>query len=390
MFLIWLHREEHSGRLDQLSQLLVNIRDSYYFCSPIALTFRDCFKSSRPLSSSGRTAAAVIRRHQSNSVTRLANHSFTMHSALLLAIAALPFLGADAALKCSTTARCGIQSGNKLTCKNSEFGNCCSKSGYCGSSSAYCGAGCQAGFGDCKLSTPASVKSSSTSTKLPSTLSTKVTVVSVATNSATPQLSTVSAASTLSIVTPSPITVPSSSSNSEVEVSTDAISSSTPFSSASAASSTSIQDVQVTKDAVSSTTPSSAPVTSSTSAPALKVSTDGSCGGIQGFTCPGSAFGNCCSEYGWCGSTSVYCGAGCNTAFGTCNGVSSSVQPSSSAIPGPASSTVAPSSFTTLTRTSSATPAPTQVVSSDGVCGANSFTCLGSAFGDCCSQYGYW
>lgn len=49
-----------------------------------------------------------------------------------------------------------------------------------------------------------------------------------------------------------------------------------------------------------------------------QVSTDGTCAGTSGFTCSGSAFGNCCSQYNWCGSTSDHCGASCNAAFGTC------------------------------------------------------------------------
>lgn len=34
MFLIWLHREQHSGRSYQPSQLLINIRDSGLFSLP--------------------------------------------------------------------------------------------------------------------------------------------------------------------------------------------------------------------------------------------------------------------------------------------------------------------------------------------------------------------
>ncbi|KAF2026994.1 hypothetical protein EK21DRAFT_32845, partial [Setomelanomma holmii] len=49
-----------------------------------------------------------------------------------------------------------------------------------------------------------------------------------------------------------------------------------------------------------------------------KISSDGTCGGSKGYTCEGSTFGNCCSQYGYCGKTTTYCGAGCNSAFGTC------------------------------------------------------------------------
>ncbi|RYN98197.1 hypothetical protein AA0120_g2688 [Alternaria tenuissima] len=39
----------------------------------------------------------------------------------------------------------------------------------------------------------------------------------------------------------------------------------------------------------------------------------------DGFICPGSGFGDCCSVYGWCGSSSGHCDGGCQTAYGTCN-----------------------------------------------------------------------
>ncbi|KAF1849606.1 carbohydrate-binding module family 18 protein, partial [Cucurbitaria berberidis CBS 394.84] len=52
--------------------------------------------------------------------------------------------------------------------------------------------------------------------------------------------------------------------------------------------------------------------------PGLKISPDATCGGKTGYTCLGSKFGNCCSQYGWCGTTTAYCGAGCQTKSGTC------------------------------------------------------------------------
>jgi hypothetical protein len=85
------------------------------------------------------------------------------------------------------------------------------------------------------------------------------------------------------------------------------------------------------------------------------VSTDGSCGGANGNTCLNSIFGNCCSAYGWCGSDTGHCGSGCQTGFGTCTQATGG-------------STISP----------------------DGSCGgANKYTCQGSAFGDCCSAYGW-
>ncbi|KAF2824019.1 hypothetical protein CC86DRAFT_252146, partial [Ophiobolus disseminans] len=43
-------------------------------------------------------------------------------------------------------------------------------------------------------------------------------------------------------------------------------------------------------------------------------------GAEGGFTCRGSAFGDCCSQYSYCGSSSSYCGTGCQSKFGTCSG----------------------------------------------------------------------
>jgi hypothetical protein len=84
----------------------------------------------------------------------------------------------------------------------------------------------------------------------------------------------------------------------------------------------------------------------------LKVSTSAQCGGTTGSTCLGSAFGNCCSQYGYCGSSTSYCGSGCQPGFGSC--------------------------------------ASTLVVSTNALCGGTTdATCLGSVFGNCCSQYGY-
>lgn len=109
--------------------------------------------------------------------------------------------------------------------------------------------------------------------------------------------------------------------------------------------------------------------------PVAKVSTDGSCGGSSGFTCQGSSFGNCCSKYGFCGRTTAYCDSGCNSSFGTCGNV---VAISSSRV----SSSSAPSS----------SPSASQTISTNGRCGASfgGLTCVGSRYGNCCSQYSYW
>ncbi|KAK3393460.1 hypothetical protein B0H63DRAFT_554825 [Podospora didyma] len=49
-------------------------------------------------------------------------------------------------------------------------------------------------------------------------------------------------------------------------------------------------------------------------------SPDDSCGptSVGNYTCTGSAFGKCCSQWGWCGASVEYCGTGCQKAYGTC------------------------------------------------------------------------
>ncbi|GAW22409.1 hypothetical protein ANO14919_119460 [Xylariales sp. No.14919] len=114
---------------------------------------------------------------------------------------------------------------------------------------------------------------------------------------------------------------------------------------------------------------------SQTAAPTstLVVSTDGDCG--SGITCQGSTFGNCCSVNGYCGSSIDYCGTGCNAQFGTCS-TGDSPLPGDDPIP------------STTTTSGGATPTGALEVSIDGTCG-NGFTCDGSDYGNCCSQYGF-
>nr|POE93512.1 putative vacuolar protein sorting-associated protein tda6 [Quercus suber] len=47
-------------------------------------------------------------------------------------------------------------------------------------------------------------------------------------------------------------------------------------------------------------------------------SENGRCAGNSGFTCKGSAFGQCCSIHGWCGSGEEYCGNNCDPMAGDC------------------------------------------------------------------------
>ncbi|KAL6703257.1 hypothetical protein ACN47E_010045 [Coniothyrium glycines] len=100
---------------------------------------------------------------------------------------------------------------------------------------------------------------------------------------------------------------------------------------------------------------------------AAGVTTDARCGS-NGKTCLGSKWGSCCSQYDYCGSTEAYCDTnrGCQSGFGSCNGVPSSPRPSSGST-------------------------PAQPVSKNARCGVGfgGSTCLGSKWGDCCSQYSY-
>jgi hypothetical protein len=121
----------------------------------------------------------------------------------------------------------------------------------------------------------------------------------------------------------------------------------------------------------------------SSTPPIAKVSTDGTCGGSNGFTCLASKYGSCCSQYNYCGGTAAYCGKGCNPKFGSCSTSDTivSVSPSlsaSSALSAPSASSI-----------------PSQKVSTNARCGhsngaTENMTCSGSRFGNCCSRYSYW
>ncbi|KAL9944436.1 hypothetical protein ACHAQF_008412 [Verticillium nonalfalfae] len=83
--------------------------------------------------------------------------------------------------------------------------------------------------------------------------------------------------------------------------------------------------------------------------PPGSVSTDGTCGGTNGWICPK---GNCCSRFGFCGATADHCAPGCQPAFGICPN-----------------------------------PTPGGNASPDGTCGgSNKFIC---ASGTCCSKAGF-
>jgi hypothetical protein len=44
----------------------------------------------------------------------------------------------------------------------------------------------------------------------------------------------------------------------------------------------------------------------------------GTCGPATGLTCTGSAFGDCCSKWNHCGSSDIHCGVGCQPEYGDC------------------------------------------------------------------------
>ncbi|KAH9433433.1 hypothetical protein MCOR02_005480 [Pyricularia oryzae] len=90
-----------------------------------------------------------------------------------------------------------------------------------------------------------------------------------------------------------------------------------------------------------------------------KISSDATCGKASGFTCQGSKWGNCCSQYSYCGSSDAYCGTGCQSGYGTCK-----------------------------TTTANPPPSPGPKVSQDATCG-NGVTCQGSKWGNCCSSHGW-
>lgn len=119
----------------------------------------------------------------------------------------------------------------------------------------------------------------------------------------------------------------------------------------SSSSSSSSASLSLTSSSTASSSSSAAPSAST------NPSADGRCGAdFGGTTCAGSVYGGCCSEYGYCGDTTAHCSTGCQSAFGSCTES------------GP-------------------------VVSTDGTCSSTSdpegATCLGSAFGECCSEWGY-
>ena len=113
------------------------------------------------------------------------------------------------------------------------------------------------------------------------------------------------------------------------------------------------------------------------------VSTDGSCGDTNGYTCQGSTYGNCCSPSGYCGGSSAYCGTGQLASF---IDKSKLTDQDANRRTGAAGSPVRLfwRLLLPLSRTTSFFASPTGT-SSDGKCGSSyGSSCTGSSFGQCC------
>lgn len=215
-----------------------------------------------------------------------------------------------AAKKVTPDATCGGTTG--YTCLGSSFGNCCSVSGYCGTTSDYCGTGCQSGFGNCGSNVVSSKVASST--PKPAATSSKA---ATSTKAATPSAAPAGKVSTDGTC---------AGTNGFTCAGSSYGNCCSPYGwcgSSNDHCSTGCQSAFGTCSGSGAVTPAkSATPTKATPTPtpaaAKKVSTDGTCAGTKGFTCAGSSYGNCCSQYQYCGSTSGHCGTGCNKAFGTC------------------------------------------------------------------------
>ncbi|KAH8654595.1 hypothetical protein BGZ60DRAFT_418839 [Tricladium varicosporioides] len=111
---------------------------------------------------------------------------------------------------------------------------------------------------------------------------------------------------------------------------------------------------QPLSNSTSGSKPTSTYISEPTSQPTSTImSNDRTCGSQNKYTCRGSSWGTCCSQYGWCGSDLSFCGTGCQHAFGDCL------------------------SAITVRR----------AISLDGICGApTGNTCFSSTHGQCCSS----
>ncbi|KAK0634109.1 hypothetical protein B0T14DRAFT_492135 [Immersiella caudata] len=289
--------------------------------------------------------------------------------------------------------QCGAQAGR---CPGTL---CCSDYGFCGDSVDHCAPlfDCQPQYGQCGW--PRAAAPVTTSAPPPPT-----------TTSAPPPPTTTSAP-------PPPTTTSTSTSISTAIVSLPPV-----------VTTTSRPPVVVTTPTTSAVIVQPTSPTGPTT-PLGRITTNGQCG--NGTVCIGNpSYGPCCSQFFWCGSSLDFCGAGCKSEFGACLGVPGIPAPpaanqtgavpsgpsttavivpptviATSVIPLPPTTTSAPVVVVPPTTTAppvvvpptttSARPTTTAVQlppglrsTTDGRCGSG-VSCLGAAFGRCCSQFGW-
>ncbi|KAL4940605.1 hypothetical protein BDV06DRAFT_223901 [Aspergillus oleicola] len=76
-----------------------------------------------------------------------------------------------------------------------------------------------------------------------------------------------------------------------------------------------------------STSTSTRTSTGTSTGTAMLASTDGTCGAAVGMTCSGSTFGTCYSGTNYCGSSAAYCGSECQKAYGDCDANAKTISP---------------------------------------------------------------
>ncbi|KAF2665428.1 hypothetical protein BT63DRAFT_482374 [Microthyrium microscopicum] len=230
-------------------------------------------------------------------------------------------------------------------CAGSIYGQCCSTFGFCGDTIEYCGDGCQPEYGDCDpVASSSSVADPSPSpSDSPSPSPPAASPSPSDSPSPSPPVPAPSPSESPSTSPPAPSPSPSESPNPSPPAVSSSPSPSPPVVSSSPspsppAGSSSPLAPSSSPEAVSSSplapspSPSPSPVdpspsiqqassSSSSSLPPIysnPIDPNGHCGGPQNYTCLGSSFGECCSQYNICGSTEPWCGTGCQPALGMC------------------------------------------------------------------------
>ncbi|KAH7077904.1 hypothetical protein BKA63DRAFT_564457 [Paraphoma chrysanthemicola] len=225
----------------------------------------------------------------------------------------------------STDGTCGGTTGFK--CKGSIYGNCCSKWGFCGNSPEHCDEGCEPSFGFCSSSeslsppsAPSGFKTSIIKEYGPKSSSSIFTTSAIVTSTSSREDLKLTSSS---IPTTATRTQATTSTYTAHKTSFPAASTQPPSTSSTPLPSS--YYLPVGKPSPESPEPidnySSPPSHSAAPPPkpVVKISPNGLCGITTGFTCGGSNFGNCCSEYNYCGNTPAYCSSGCQSEFGDCD-----------------------------------------------------------------------